>query len=163
MKWTPRRPVNSPTIRGKIPSVCSRCANGHACSSSLRTATRCGCCPAEISTGSSPVRGGPRIVLATWDGQTLGRSDVAKYAARLFPRVARSFIDSVIAERAYPKEHFPSGPYPADRLTYKNPRIVEFATPANKEGLGTSNALKRSDLPIRRVAVLRDRSTPATP
>jgi hypothetical protein len=47
--------------------------------------------------------------------------------------VARSFIDSMIAEGAYPKEHFPSGPYPADKLTYKNPRMVEFTTPANKE------------------------------
>jgi hypothetical protein len=48
--------------------------------------------------------------------------------------VARSFIDSMIADGAYPKEHFPSGPYPADKLTYKNPRMVEFTTPANKEG-----------------------------
>jgi hypothetical protein len=47
----------------------------------------------------------------------------------------------VIAEDIEPKENFPSGPYPADRLTYKAPTLVEFATPAGKDGLGTADRL----------------------
>ena len=40
----------------------------------------------------------------------------------------------MIAEGIEPKENFPAGPYPSDKLTYKSPTLVEFATPAGKDG-----------------------------
>jgi hypothetical protein len=113
--------------------------------------------------GIEPGFDGPAVLVVTWDGESSGRGEVARYAARLFPRVARSFIHEVIALGIEPKGSFPFGPYPADKLTYKSARMVEFTTPANKDGLGTSGALKKSELPIRGVAVLADSSTPGTP
>jgi len=88
-------------------------------------------------------------VVATLDyGGTSGRFAVAKYAARLFPGDQRAFIAGVIAEDIEPKENFPSGPYPADKMTYKNPRLVEFETPANADGLGTSDRLQMNAQPV---------------
>jgi hypothetical protein len=96
-------------------------------------------------------------VVATLDlGGTSGRFAVAKYSARLFPQVEQAFIAGVIAEGIEPKENFPSGPYPADRTTYKNARLIEFETPANQDGLGTSDRLQKNSLPIIGMAKLED-------
>jgi hypothetical protein len=96
-------------------------------------------------------------VVATFDnGGTSGRFEVAKYAARLFPKEEQAFIAGVIAEGIEPKSDFPSGPYPADKTTYKNARLVEFETPANKDGLGTSDRLQKNAQPIHGMAVLKD-------
>jgi hypothetical protein len=99
---------------------------------------------------------GPAVVATLDIGGTSGRFAVAKYAARLFPRVAPAFIARVIAEGVEPKADFPSGPYPADKTTYKNARLVEFVTPANADGLGTSDRLQKSALPIAGMAKLED-------
>jgi hypothetical protein len=98
--------------------------------------------------------GGPAVVATLDIGGTSGRFAVAKYAARLFPREARAFIDGVIAEGIEPKENFPSGPYPADKLTFKNPRLVEYETPAMKDGLGASDRLQKNAQAIVGVARL---------
>jgi hypothetical protein len=87
---------------------------------------------------------GPAVVATLNVGGTSGRFVVAKYAARLFPRAARAFIEGVIAEGIEPKENFPSGPYPADKLTIKNLRLVEYETPAMKDGLGTDRLQKNA-------------------
>ena len=60
-----------------------------------------------------------------------------------FRRPERAFVDFVIAEGIEPKENFPAGPYPADKLTYKSPTLVEFATPAGKDGLGAADGLAK--------------------
>ncbi len=99
---------------------------------------------------------GPAVVATLDFGGTSGRFEVAKYSARLFPEVQQAFIASVIAEGIEPKENFPSGPYPADKMTYKNARLVEFETPANMDGLGTSDQLQKNSLPIVGVATLKD-------
>ncbi|MFZ0210101.1 MAG: hypothetical protein WAL59_29010 [Roseiarcus sp.] len=44
----------------------------------------------------------------------------------------QAFITSVIAEGIEPNSNFPFGQYPADKTVYKNARLVEFETPANK-------------------------------
>ena len=54
----------------------------------------------------------------------------------------------MIAEGVEPKENFPAGPYPSDKLTYKTPTLVEFATPAGKDGLGTADRLAKGPLPV---------------
>jgi hypothetical protein len=105
--------------------------------------------------------GGPGVVLTLDSGGTSGRFEVAKYAARLFAQQEEAFIASVIAEGIEPKKDFPSGPYPADKMTYRNPLLVEFATPANKDGLGTSDRLQKNALPVVGTAMLK--ATPNGP
>jgi len=51
------------------------------------------------------------------------------------------------------------GPYPKDRLIVRSERIVEYKTPANSEGLGTTGTLQMSNDPIAGVAILQG-STP---
>ena len=99
---------------------------------------------------------GPAVVATLDFGGTSGRFAVAKYSARLFAREQQAFIASVIAEGIEPKENFPSGPYPADKTTYRGARMVEFETPANTDGLGTSDRLQRNSQPIAGMAKLKD-------
>lgn len=99
---------------------------------------------------------GPAVVESQDYGGTSGRFEVAKYSARLFPQLEQAFIASVIAEGIEPKEDFPSGPYPADKTTAKSARLIEFETPANMDGLGTSGQLQKSALPIEGMAKLED-------
>ena len=96
----------------------------------------------------SPPIAGPAVVLTDDIGGTSGRFEVAKIAARIFAGPEKAFIGSVIAEGIEPKENFPAGPYPADTLTYKTLTLVEFATPAGKDGLGTAGRLAKSALPV---------------
>jgi hypothetical protein len=60
----------------------------------------------------------------------------------------------VIEEGIEPASSFPFGPYPGDKLIYRSNEIVEYKTPANTEGLGTSSFLRRNDNPISGVAIL---------
>ncbi len=99
---------------------------------------------------------GPAVVATLDFGGTSGRFAVAKYSARLFPKVEQVFIASVIAEGIEPRENFPSGPYPADKTTYRGARMVEFETPADMDGLGTSDRLQKNSQPIAGMAKLED-------
>lgn len=97
---------------------------------------------------------GPAVVATVDSGMTSGRFDVARYSARLFAKPERAFIAGVIAEGIEPKENFPFGPYPADKTTYRSARLVEFETPADMDGLGTSDRLQKNALPIEGMARL---------
>ncbi len=99
---------------------------------------------------------GPAVVASLDYGGTSGRFAVAKYSARIFPKEQQAFIAAVIAEDIEPKENFPSGPYPADKTTYKGARVAEFETPANTDGLGTSDRLQKNSQPIVGMAKLED-------
>ena len=101
----------------------------------------------KLDDASQPIAG-PAVVLADDSGGTSGRFDVAKVAARVFAGPEKAFVASVIAEGVEPKENFPAGPYPTDKLTYKTPTLVEFATPASKDGLGVAAGLGASPLPV---------------
>jgi len=111
--------------------------------------------PSNALRTQTPLNG-DAVVLTYADGGTSGRFDVARYAARLFPQPERDFVASVIAEGIEPKENFPVGPYPVDKLTYKAPRVVEFVTPANSDGLGDSGLLKKNASPISGMAKIVD-------
>src|ERR1019366_5367699 len=89
---------------------------------------------------------------------TSGRYDVAKYSARLFAKQEQKFIAGVIAEGIEPKKNFPFGPYPADKLAYKTPLLVEFQTPGNKDGLGTSDRLQKNAQPVVGMATVKQDS-----
>lgn len=93
------------------------------------------------------------IQLSQSTGNTSGRFAVAQIIARVFP-AHWDFVRRVIAEGVEPATSFPYGPYPADRLIYKNKETVEYVTPPNTEGLGTRSFLIKDDNPIGGVAVL---------
>ena len=96
---------------------------------------------------------GPVVQMSVENGGTSGRFGVAQIIARVFP-AHRAFVRRVIAEGIEPVSDFPFGPYPNDRLTYKNKETVEYETPAHADGLGTQSLLQKNDDPIRGVAIL---------
>jgi hypothetical protein len=96
---------------------------------------------------------GPVIEFSWRYGDTSGRFAVAGIMARVFPG-HEQFVQRVAAEGLV--QSFESGPYPADRLTYrgKNNDMVEFQTPPNSKGLGTDGALQPNSSPVSGVAIL---------
>jgi hypothetical protein len=86
-------------------------------------------------------------------GGTSGRFGVAQAIARVFPD-HRAFVQKIIAEGSEPASAFPFGPYPNDKLTYKNKETVEYETPAQADGLGTQSRLQKNGHAIRGVAIL---------
>ena len=96
---------------------------------------------------------GPAIQLSGSDGGTSGRFEVAKVVARVFP-AHRDYARSIIAEGFGPAADYPFGPFPSDHLTYKGKNLVEFTTPAHRNGLGTMSWLLPSDQPITGIALL---------
>jgi hypothetical protein len=96
---------------------------------------------------------GPAIELAGESGDTSGRFSVARVIAGVFP-AQRPFVEGVIAEGIEPASSFPFGPYPDDKVTYRSKQIVEYETPANRDGLGTDSRLKKNAYPISGVAIL---------
>jgi hypothetical protein len=96
---------------------------------------------------------GPVIQMSVEYGGTSGRFGVAQTIARVFP-AHRAFVRKVIAEGKESASDFPLGPYPNDKLTYKNKETVEYETPAHRDGLGTQSRLQKNGDPIRGVAIL---------
>ncbi|WP_062784504.1 hypothetical protein [Novosphingobium capsulatum] len=90
---------------------------------------------------------GPAIQVSISLGDTSGRFEAARIAARLFPD-RKAFVESVIAEGIAPRRQFPFGPYPHDRILRINRNYVTFETPAHREGLGTMTRLRPSADPI---------------
>lgn len=79
--------------------------------------------------------------------------------ARVFP-AHKAFVERVIAEGIEPASSFTYGPYTADTLKYRSENVVEFLTPAQKDGLGTASRLQKSDSPISGVAILFGKEEP---
>jgi hypothetical protein len=96
---------------------------------------------------------GPVVEIAENSGDTSGRFTVARVIARLFP-AHRAFVENVIGEGIEPASSFPFGPFPKDKLNYRSKVMVEYETPANTEGLGTTSRLKKNGQPITGVAIL---------
>jgi hypothetical protein len=86
---------------------------------------------------------GAAIQLSVSIGDTSGRFEVASIIARVFPQ-HKAFVRKVIAEGIEPASDFHFGPYPNDKLTYKNKTLVEYQTPPQTEGLGTDSRLQKN-------------------
>ncbi len=110
----------------------------------------------NVKTASATPLDGAAVVLRLDYGGTSGRFAVAMAAARLFPQEERDYIQRVIDEKMVPKEEFHFGPYPDDVMTYKTAYMVEIETPADRDGFGTSEWLKKSSDPVYTVATLLD-------
>ena len=93
---------------------------------------------------------GPAIEVNVDDGDTSGRYTVAEIIGRVFPAF-RDYAKRVLEDI---DGTLPSGPYSADVLSYRSKTVVEYKTPAEKDGLGTRLRLQRSPRPIEGVAVL---------
>ncbi|HUP02718.1 MAG TPA: hypothetical protein VMU19_01935 [Bryobacteraceae bacterium] len=93
---------------------------------------------------------GPAIEVSYRFGGTSGRFSVAQTLARVFPD-EKDFVNSVMKEG---KDQFVFGPYPADTLAYKSKTVVEYATPAQSDGLGTTSWLKKNASPISGAAIV---------
>jgi hypothetical protein len=104
-------------------------------------------------TGAWKGVAGPGVQTSISFGDTSGRFEVARVAARIFPD-ARKFVQGVIAEGIDHAADFPAGPYADDRMTRLTPRAVEFETPPHAEGLGTMSRFLPGDDPISGVAML---------
>jgi hypothetical protein len=96
----------------------------------------------------------PAVVIQSSDTGSSGRFHVAIVAAQLFSPVAEDFIASVRSEHLISDSSFDPVPYADDQLRYLTDHFVEYATPANRTGLGTDGLLEMSDLPIRGLTFL---------
>ena len=76
---------------------------------------------------------------------------MAHVIARVFPS-RRIFAERVATEGI--DEPYVFQPYPKDVLAYKSAKIVEYQTPAQTDGLGTTFWLLENDKPISGVAML---------
>jgi len=94
---------------------------------------------------------GPAIEVNHMNNESSGVYEIVEVIARVFPAY-RAFAVRVWKDIDLP---FPSGPYPNDILAYKNKTVVEYNTPARKEGLGTRFSwLKKNDTPVAGAAIL---------
>ena len=94
---------------------------------------------------------GPIIQIESTSGGGSGSSEVARVIARVFPAY-RWFPEGMINGGLGDGIVF--GPYPNDKLTVQSRRLVEFETPANSEGLGTTYRVEASGDPIEGAAIL---------
>ncbi|WP_293377965.1 hypothetical protein [Phenylobacterium sp.] len=107
----------------------------------------------DLLKSGAPGLSGAAIQLSVSDGGTSGRFEVAAIAARIFPTQA-TYVRQVIANQLDVDKtfdaarEFPKGPYPSDRMVRLRPLLVEFETPARKDGLGTHSRLLKSGQPI---------------
>lgn len=92
---------------------------------------------------------GPAIQAVFVVGDTGGRIESASIAARFFPELMRDYILRVSAHAMVPVDRLMAvTPYPEDRVKRLSPTLVQFETPANREGFGTDSLLNRSGQPV---------------
>jgi hypothetical protein len=96
---------------------------------------------------------GPVVELVGESGDTSGRFGVALAIARVFP-AHKAFVENVVKAQLAQRTDFTFGPYSTDKLIHRSNEVVEYQTPANTEGLGTSQRLKKNTSPISGVAML---------
>ena len=86
-------------------------------------------------------------------GGTSGRFEVAKVSARFFPNIMHDFIQDVREAGLLKDSDFVARPYSHDVVKKINDRMVEFETPANRNGFGTRTFTK-SNQSVRGIVAL---------
>lgn len=107
--------------------------------------------PGPIDANGTYAETGPVVFIASRDGNTPGRYDIAAVITRVFP----AYLSLAKRELEEFNLNYVIGPYPKDKLAYKSKRVVEYETPADTDGLGTAlHLIKKGSLSIRGVAML---------
>ena len=96
----------------------------------------------------APRLNGSAIVFSHFYGDTSGAYAVADYLAHFFPDEGQAFVQALVDQGRAKTTDFHFGPFLDDRLTYEEGHLVEFETPADRDGFGTSGYLAKSSLPI---------------
>jgi len=96
---------------------------------------------------------GPAIELTVRHGSGSGALEVLSMMALVFPAHISEVNGFMTVEPELTKD-FKLGPYPTDRLIYRDNDTVEYQTPPNTEGLGTHSMLLKNDRPIEGVTML---------
>jgi hypothetical protein len=113
--------------------------------------------PSPVSSDSWRKDGlsGQVVSLHTVFGGGSGRFTVADMILRVFPNY-KELTQRAVTEPGWDWDFdWPNGPYPHDRLVYRNPLVVEYETPANTEGLGLNHsALRKNERPVKGVVIL---------
>ena len=91
----------------------------------------------SVMADTWPAGAGPAIEVAWSAGDTSGRFTVAQAIMRMFPSHS-AFAQGVIAEGAEPASQFPAGPFATDKLVRVSDTVVEYETPADAQGVGTT-------------------------
>jgi len=90
------------------------------------------------------------VVMSVTRSDTLGRLDVARMVARLFPV---AWPDARKVAEGTPALIF--GAFPNDQLVYKSAHVVQFTTPAHTMGFGTEFfGFEPNQEPVRGIAIL---------
>jgi hypothetical protein len=111
--------------------------------------------PRQLAAGHAQPIKGQGVQLGVSFGETSGRFEAARIAARLFPN-RQAFVDSVASEGIWPKEAFKNDAFPHDRIRRFGSDQVSFETPANEDGLGTMSRLVKSQDPIQGMAKMNE-------
>ncbi len=110
--------------------------------------------PADILKAYFHTVSGPYIAIWLSDGETSGRFEVAQVVARYFPKQMGVMRKIVVDENHQSMSEYPRGPYPRDRLVFRDDRVAEYITPSNAWGLGTSARMRPGPEPVRSAAIL---------
>lgn len=110
--------------------------------------------PIDSMRAQRPKTAGSAVEVEFLDGGTSGRFGVARFASRLFPRVAATFIQEVKSRDPETASDIAWVAHDVDSVTYSDSLTAEFTTPANQTGLGTAYNFGPSPDAIRGVAVL---------
>jgi len=97
---------------------------------------------------------GPAVMIQTSDAGSSGRFHVAIVAAQLFGLIADEFIATIRQEHVVSDSALQAAPDPDDQVQYISDRLVQFTTPANRNGLGTDGLFEMSDRAVRGLIIL---------
>jgi hypothetical protein len=88
--------------------------------------------------GSSASYKGASVLLGYNPADSSAIDEIAQFTIRYFPKLFPVVAESEMDSRGITKEELLGPPYPEDILRYKSNRLLEFLTPPDRRGLGTS-------------------------
>jgi Caspase domain len=114
--------------------------------------------PSDFLSGTWKGFNGAAIQLTKLFGGTSGRFGIAKVIARAFP-LHKQFALDVMNEGIVPREHFNFVKFSDDIVENIGANVVEYETPAFKDGLGTISRLVPGGSPIDGILIIQPGDT----